>query len=138
MIVYLDSTIVLRRLLMQPGRLSEWPLIREPLSSRLIEVECLRTLDRLRVKGEYAVASLSSLREGLYRFLTSFDLIEVSRTVLARAAQPCPTPIGTLDALHLSSALVARERTGRNIAFATHDEALAIAARAYGFRVIGA
>jgi predicted nucleic acid-binding protein len=137
MIVYLDSSVLLRRLLNQPGSLREWRLIRTGVSSRLAEVEGLRTLDRLRLEAGLPDRHLAALREGLYRMLSSVEIVEVTRSVLARAAQPSPTSLGTLDALHLSSALLWRERTGRNLALATHDEALALSARAHGLRALG-
>jgi predicted nucleic acid-binding protein len=138
MTAYLDSSAVLRRLMRQARGLLEWNLIRTPVSSRLTEVECLRTLDRLRVERKYTEDHLVNLREGLYRILMTFEIVEVSRSVLVRAAQPSPTSLGTLDAIHLSSALAWRERTGTNPVVATHDTALALAARSQGFRVIGA
>lgn len=48
-----------------------------------------------------------------------------------------PIPIGTLDAIHLATALIWRERMGSLAAMATHDTALAAAARAFGFDVRG-
>jgi len=47
-----------------------------------------------------------------------------------------PVPIGTLDAIHLATALLWRERAG-TLEMATHDAALGAAARAFGFHVRG-
>jgi predicted nucleic acid-binding protein len=137
MTAYVDSSVILRKVLSQPGALREWTLIRGGPVSRLAEVECLRALDRLRVDGALNDQQVSAARESLYRALASFEVVEVSRAVLARAAQPTPTALGTLDAIHLCSAVVWQERTGDRAVFATHDESLAIAARAQGFRVVG-
>jgi predicted nucleic acid-binding protein len=136
-IAYLDSSILLRQVLGQPGALREWRLLLTGVSSRIAEVEGLRTLDRLRLEAALPDRRLAGLREGLYRALSLIEIVEVTRGVLARAAQPSPVSLGTLDAIHLSSALLWRERTGKNLAFATHDEALALGARANGFKVIG-
>jgi hypothetical protein len=57
--------------------------------------------------------------------------------VLSRAAQPFPTPLGTLDAVHLATALLWRETRGEDLVMATHDRDLALAARASGLRTIG-
>jgi hypothetical protein len=62
----------------------------------------------------------------------------IQRPVLARASEPFPTPLGTLDALHLATALVWRERMHQPVAMATHDRDLALAARSFGFEVLGA
>jgi predicted nucleic acid-binding protein len=136
-IVYLDSSVLLRRLLGQPGALREWKLVRTGVTSRIAEVECLRTLDRLRLEATFDERLLASLREGLYRILGSLEIIEVTRTVLARAAEPTPTSLGTLDAIHLCSALIWRERSGKTPSMATHDEALALGARAQGMKTLG-
>jgi PIN domain-containing protein len=137
MTVYLDSSVILRRLLGQPGALREWRLVRTGVASRLTEVECLRTLDRLRLEAGLSGKKLAALREALYAIVATLEIVELTRAVLTRAAQPSATPLGTLDAIHLSSALIWRERTGRSLAMATHDEALATGARAYGLAAIG-
>jgi hypothetical protein len=48
-----------------------------------------------------------------------------------------PLPLGTLDALHLSTAILWREVRGKELVMATHDRGLGEAARAFGFAVIG-
>lgn len=135
--VYLDSSVLLRRLLGQPKALREWKLVRTGITSRIAEVECSRTLDRLRLESVVDERRLAALREGLYRILGSLEIVEVTRTVLARAAEPTPTFVGILDAIHLCSALLWRERSGKSLALATHDEALALAGRAYGIKTLG-
>ena len=56
--------------------------------------------------------------------------------VLARAADPFPTMVGSLDAIHLASALLIRDDF-EDLGFATHDQGLGTAARATGFAVHG-
>jgi len=136
-IAYLDSSVILRLILSEPNPLSEWPEIRQGVTSSLAEVEILRTLDRLR----FAVPAIDSQalaerREVAFRLLEGLETIEITRVILARAAQPLPTPLGTLDAIHLVSAMGWREQY-EGLAFATHDLALSATARASGFEVIG-
>jgi hypothetical protein len=57
--------------------------------------------------------------------------------VLGRASEPLPLAIGTLDAIHLATALIWRNRTGTSPEMATHDTALGAAARFFGFGVRG-
>jgi predicted nucleic acid-binding protein len=64
-------------------------------------------------------------------------LVLMRAPVLSRAGDPTPVPLGTLDAIHLASALAWRDRLSPIDAFATHDEALGLAARTYGLAVIG-
>lgn len=51
--------------------------------------------------------------------------------------EPSPTSLGTLDAIHLASAMLWQERRGAQLVMATHDQALGTAARASGLRVVG-
>jgi hypothetical protein len=46
-------------------------------------------------------------------------------------------PLGALDAVHLATALVWRDRMGAPLVVATHDTTLASAARVHGFDVQG-
>jgi predicted nucleic acid-binding protein len=136
-IVYLDSSVLLRVVLGHRDRLKEWKAIREGVASALAEVECLRTLDRLRLRGAMTDRDLATRREAIYRLVEEVDVVEPTRPVLTRASNPPPTPIGTLDAIHLATAMLWREASPSDLVFATHDAALGIAARASGFRVIG-
>ena len=137
MIAYLDSSVLLRVVLGQRGRLKDWRAVREGVVSALAEVECLRTLDRLRLRGAITDKDLSTRREAVYRLLEEIEIVEPTRPILARASLPLATPVGTLDAIHLATAMLWRESSSADLVFATHDAALGIAARASGFRVAG-
>ena len=65
-------------------------------------------------------------------------MIDLSRTIMRRAGEPFPTPLGTLDAMHLVCVLAWREASGEPLVLATHDRELATAARAMGLVVVGA
>ena len=137
MIAYLGSSVLLRKVLGQAGALKEWGTIRTGVASALTETECLRTLDRLRLRAGLGDRELARRREAVFRLLESIELVEVTAPGLARAAQPLPTELGTLDAIHLSTALLWREQTRSDLVMATHDGALGTAARACGLRVVG-
>jgi predicted nucleic acid-binding protein len=137
LIAYLDSSVLLRLVLGQKGRIKEWHAVREGVASALAEVECLRTLDRLRLQGALSDHELARRREAVYHLLEEIEVVEPTRPILARASLPLPTPIGTLDAIHLATAMLWRESSTADLVFATHDSALGIAARASGFRVVG-
>jgi predicted nucleic acid-binding protein len=123
--------------LRQPARLAEWNKIAKGVVSRLAEVECMRTMDRLRLAGNLTIEQSAHGREAIYDVLEGLDLVELTSSVLHRAAQPMVAPLGTLDAIHLATAELWRETRGRDIVFATHDRALGLGARASGFKVIG-
>lgn len=137
MTVYLDSSVLLRKVLRQAGSLREWAAVRTGVASALVETECLRTLDRLRLRVGLSDKELARRRETVFRLLESIEVVEVTAAVLARAAQPLPTELGTLDAIHLATALLWREHSGGDIIVATHDAALGVAARSCGLIVIG-
>ncbi len=137
MTTYVDSSVVLRIVLGQRGQLGEWKKIRTAVASGLLEVECLRTLDRLRAAGHLSVEDAAARRAAVFRILDGIDLIEVTAAVLHRAAQPMPAPLGTLDAIHLATAGLWRESSNDRLTVATHDRALALAAQASGFDVVG-
>lgn len=138
MITYLDSSTILRIVLGQANALKEWRSITQGVASALVEVECLRTLDRLRLAEGLNDAEIAARRETVFRLLEAIEVVELTRPILSRAAQPLPTALGTLDAIHLATALLWKERTKADLVMATHDEGLATASRASGLRVIGA
>ena len=107
------------------------------IASALAEVECLRTLDRLRLVQGSPEAEIALRREAVYNVLDTLDVVEPTRPILSRAAQPLPVTLGTLDAIHLATALAWREMSGSDLTLATHDARLALAARAVGLVTIG-
>ncbi|MHB8512333.1 MAG: type II toxin-antitoxin system VapC family toxin [Actinomycetota bacterium] len=134
--VYVDSSVLLRVVLGEPGRLKTWHRISNLVSSAIIRAECLRTIDRARLRLDLEDESVMEQRELVLDALRSFQFVSVDESVLLRAADPFPTSLGTLDAIHLSSALLARSQFD-DLLLATHDRELAIAARAVGFTVQG-
>lgn len=137
MIAYIDSSVLLRVVLAQPNSLKEWRQIERGVSSVLLRLECLRTVDRLRARVQLADSDVAETRSTLITLLDFIDLVELDRPILDRAAQPLPTELGTLDAIHLATALLWRETFSGDLVMATHDIALAIAARAQGFNIMG-
>lgn len=134
MIAYLDSSVILRAVLNQPDRIEPWDDAEVSVTSALTEAECLRTLDRLRIRTE---APLVEQREAVFGILAETRIVEIDAAVLGRASMPLPSPLGTLDAIHLASGLLWRETRDREMVMATHDTALGVAARACGLTVVG-
>jgi predicted nucleic acid-binding protein len=137
MSTYVDSSVLLRCVLGEPGALALADL--DPgHTSALAQVECLRTLDRLHVAGRLTEDDVAARRGAIFDLFEALEVVDLSAPVLRRAAEAFPTALGTLDALHLSTALLWRERHPRAHApFATHDAELARAARACGLDVRG-
>lgn len=136
MIAYVDSSVVLRIVLGQPDPLPEWSRLDRAISSELLRVECLRTIDRLRIRAGLDDRTLAARRAALLETIDAIDLVAIDADILARAAEPFPTLVRTLDALHLASAIAVRKEIP-DIVFLTHDASLGLAAAATGFDVRG-
>jgi hypothetical protein len=118
--IYVDTSIVLAQLLAE-DRKPDPALWAEPLvSSRLLEYEVWTRLHGRRLERSHGEAA----RELLGRV----SFLELSPLVLARALEPFPLPVRTLDALHLASVEFLRERRAA-VSLATFDERMAAAAR---------
>jgi predicted nucleic acid-binding protein len=122
-VIYLDTSVALAHLLAEdrkpPARMWEEPLV----SSRLLEYELwtrLHARDLARSHGDAARLLLARLA-----------FLELDPMVLARALDPFPAPVRTLDALHLASITFLRER-GEEVRLATYDTRLGDAANAMG------
>lgn len=137
MIAYIDTSVLLRIVLREPGALDELRTYDGLVSSELIAVESARTIDRLRIQGTLTMDEASDRIGAVNEWLEAIDLVLLRPPVLSRASDPMPMPIGTLDAIHLATALIWRDRMGPLSEIATHDSVLGAAARAFGFDVRG-
>ena len=122
--IYLDSSVALAHLLAEDRSPPEG-LWAEPLvSSRLIEYEIWT-----RIHARKLTQSHSDEARAL---LSRLALIELASPVLARALEPFPKPVRTLDALHLASMDFLRNQ-GQSVTVASYDDRLIDAARAFRF-----
>jgi predicted nucleic acid-binding protein len=137
-IAYIDTSALLRIVLREPGALVELRTYDRLVSNELIAVESARTIDRLRIQGSLTTEEAADRVRAVNEWLEAIDLVLLRPPVLSRASEPMPMPIGTLDAVHLATALIWRDRMGPLPEMATHDTALGAAARTFGFDVRGA
>ena len=122
---------------MNRGRWKTYARYDRLVSSELIAVESSRTIDRLRLQGALTTEEAAASLRVVIEWLEAIDLVLLRPPVLSRASEPLPTPLGTLDAMHLATALVWRDRMGVPIIVVTHDSALGLAARTFGLEVRG-
>jgi predicted nucleic acid-binding protein len=124
--IYLDTSVALAHILAEdrtpPPNLWAESLV----SSRLLEYEMWTRIHARRL-GE-------SHGEYVRQFLGRVALLELAPPVLARALEPFPTPVRTLDALHLASAEFLRQQ-GQAIRLASYDAHLTDAARQLGIAI---
>jgi len=120
--IYVDSSVVLAQLLAE-DRFPESGFWRDGpfVSSRLLEYEVWN-----RVNGAGLAASHG---DDVRSLLGRLSFLELAPTVLTRALEPFPTPVRTLDALHLASIEFLRAM-GQRPTLATYDRRLAEAATA--------
>lgn len=137
MTTYIDTSALLRLVLREPEAIDELRGSDPLVSSELLVVESCRTIDRLRLQGALTTEEAAERLQVVKQWFEAIDLVLLRPPVLARASEPLPVPLGTLDALHLATALIWRDRMGPISVVATHDMALGVAARAFGFDVRG-
>lgn len=134
MIVYLDTSVILRVLLAEGPTLKCWGRWQEAYSSALARVETYRTLDRLRLSGHINDQNVAGIRIQVETIFRTIKLVEVNASILEPSSGSFPTVVGTLDAIHLSTAMILRKSVKIDT-FLTHDKQLALAARSMGFVV---
>jgi predicted nucleic acid-binding protein len=125
-VIYLDTSVLLAQLLAEdrvpPAELWEDVLV----SSRLVEYELWTRLHARGLSRSHA--------EPAALLLSRVAMLELAGPVLARAKEPFPTAVRTLDALHLASAHFLREH-GQNVQLASYDGRMKAVAEALRFEL---
>jgi predicted nucleic acid-binding protein len=120
-VIYLDASVALAQLF-AADRLPPEDLWREPLTaSRLLQYEVWARVHARRLEAPHG----HTVRD----LLDAVTYIELTPPVLARALEPFPVPVRTLDALHLATMDFVRGH-GQAIELASYDARLLAAARA--------
>lgn len=124
--IYVDTSVVLAQLLAE-DRHPPPELWRELLvTSRLLEYEVWNRLHARNLAGSHGDAARL--------ILGRISFLDLAPSILARALQPFPIAVRTLDALHLSSAMYLRGR-GHEIVLATFDSRMREVAREMSIEV---
>jgi len=110
--IYLDTSVVMAHLLAEDRQppASLWDEIL--VSSRLLQYELWT-----RINARRLAASHGGLAEAI---LDRLIMLELAPAVLARALEPFPCPVRTLDALHLASLEFLRDQRQR-VQLASYD-----------------
>jgi len=127
-VIYLDSSVALAHLLAEDRSPPERIWSEILISSRLLEYE---VWNRVHARG--LARSHGNAVESLIGRLV---FIELEPPVLARALDPFPMPVRTLDALHLASIEFMRSRH-QTIELLTYDDRLSAAAEPLGIPIYG-
>ena len=134
---YIDSSVLLRVALDQPGQFKDFSKIDLAISSSILKSECLRTLDRLVTIKHLSEDERLKASGNLFQAFDYLELVSISDAILDRVAEPLGLNLGTLDAIHLFSAVSWKQEKQQSLAFITHDIALGKAAMILGFEVFG-
>jgi hypothetical protein len=135
MTAYLDSSVILRHILIGESAILHALAYPRVLSSELVEIECRRVLHRLRMTNDLNDETMVQATERLDAVLKGIDLAAITAAVKQRAMESFPVIIKTLDAIHLATSLVfqASEGPGSMSVF-SHDRSMNLCARALGLR----
>jgi len=75
--VYVDSSVLLRVVMGEPGRLRIWSRITVPVSSELVRLECLRTIDRARIQFRLPDEEVAARRAAVLDVIDTFSLVAI-------------------------------------------------------------
>jgi predicted nucleic acid-binding protein len=134
---YIDSSIILRIILGEENRIKLPDNLDEFAASEILKIECFRTFDRMQRVQKIADNEIAARYAGLHRAIRSLRIIKLTDTISKKACESFPVILKTLDAIHLASAILWQQQEETDILFLTHDEQLAKAALAMGFKVLG-
>jgi len=124
--IYLDTSVALAHLLAEDRSPPDALWAESLVASRLLEYELWNRIHARSLAETHA--------EAVRDLIGRVGLLELVPPVLARALEPFPQPVRTLDALHLSSLEFLREQ-GQMVKLASYDERLLSAARAVGIPI---
>jgi hypothetical protein len=126
-VIYLDTSVLLAQLLAEDRAPAPGFWEQTLVASRLLEYETWNRLHALGLAGSHG--------EDSFALLGRVALLELAPQVLARALQPFPQAVRTLDGLHLASLCFLKEQ-GQKVTLATYDDRLGSAAESLGFAVV--
>ncbi len=124
--IYVDSSVVLARILLEDRRPPEALWQERLTSSRLLQFEVWNRV-HARGLGQSHGTEVNAI-------LARIGLTAMTELILARALEPWPISIRTLDALHLATIEFLRSQS-EAAELASYDNRLLAAARALGITI---
>lgn len=123
--IYLDSSVALAHLLAEDRYPSSALWERQIISSRLLECEVWNRINARRLGGSHG--------DAVNAMMGRIAMVEMVPPVLKRALEPFPTPVRTLDAIHLATlAFICAQ--GMELSLASYDERLVGTAKLLGIQ----
>jgi len=135
--IYIDSSALLRFLLQHSNFINLVEYKNDFVSSELLRLECQRALIRYRLNQEVEDEGLLQLTEQFNDLLSRISLLKVNSEILDTASQNWGVNLGSLNSIHLASALFIKKEKKSVVQIFTHDKALYTAARLSNLEVTG-
>ena len=133
---YVDTSVFLRYLLSGDEHFKRVKKFEKVGSSELLYIESSRVIHRYRIEAaitdnqlEEAITHLKEVYDALYIF-------EMNSRIKQRAAGAFPTIIGTLDAIHLTTAALWAEQEEEPVVVFTFDEQMKTCAHSMGIHTV--
>jgi predicted nucleic acid-binding protein len=133
---YVDSSVILRVLKGQNNAWKDWGRWGKAYCSTILLIECRRFINRMRLEQNWTDDDVADAGVQLRRLERVLTRVRLSGAIMERAGLPMPTIVKTLDAIHIATAALVRERLQPDLVFVTHDQQQAKAARALAFDCI--
>ena len=136
---YFDTSVLVKRYVRERGTLEVRRLLPryKVLSSSITPIELVSALTRRHAQKELSERDYISIVSRIKQDRAYWELVEIAPAVLAKAEEiVLNVKVRTLDAIHVASAVIFLESTGRPIPFVTSDERQLEAAQECGLEVI--
>lgn len=134
---FVDTSVIIRYILGEKGAFTSLGKFGHIYASELLRVESLRTIDRLRIQNSWASDEVALRVRLLTAVGQAIEWAPIQDPILRRAAEPFPVVAGTLDAIHISTALLLQTQLKKDLLFLTHDLRQGEAAEACGMEIGG-
>ena len=136
MVAYLYSSVLLRHILLGDSGIEHVFAVGQVISSELLEIECHRVLHCYRLQNKLDDDGFIEASNRLEQVLKAVSILLLSSKIKQRATEAFPVTVRTLDALHISSALVFQEaRPEESLLIFSYDNGMNRCAKSLGFTV---
>lgn len=136
---YFDTSTYLKIFVNESGSAQVRKLIKKHriLSSAILSVECFSALSRKKHARELKDREFDALANKIRESLAYIESIRLTDEVLIKAEQVVvSSPVRSLDALHIASALIFQQALQIPLPFVTSDHRQLEAAQAHGFATV--
>lgn len=138
MVAYLDSSVILRHILLGEISIKHALACPRVITSELTEIECRRVIHRYRLNGDLDDDGLLTAMGRLDSVLAGVSVVELGAAVKRRAMGAFPLVVKTLDALHLATGILYAESLAaapesEHLLLFSHDRGMNRCAAALGF-----